>query len=140
MDFEALKAAGWTAMDVDGFSGEVGPVWLQGKGAERVVGFLSGPRHTNGFLGTVHGGALMTFADIALGIGVAGALGGPYCATAQLQLQFVAAAQIGDFITCKPELIRQTTQLVFMRGLLCVGDKTVASADGLWKVMEHKRP
>jgi acyl-coenzyme A thioesterase PaaI-like protein len=140
MNSESLKAAGWTAMEVDGFSGEVGPLWLKGKGAEREVGFLSGPHHTNGYLGTVHGGALMTFADVALGIGVAGVLGGPYCATAQLQLQFVAAAKIGEFITCKPEIIRQTSQIIFVRGLLCAAEKIVASADGLWKVMDHKRP
>ncbi|MGO8711808.1 MAG: hotdog domain-containing protein [Rhizomicrobium sp.] len=48
----------------------------------------------------------MTFADIALGYGAANVLGRLRCVTAQLQLQFVASPQIGDFITCRPEVVR----------------------------------
>lgn len=138
MNSETLKAAGWTAFDVKSFSANVGPVWMRGEGAEHMVGFVAEPRHSNDHMGTVHGGALMTFADIALGFRVAAVLGGPFCATAQLQVQFVAVARVGEFITCRPEIVRQTAQIVFMRGLICTGDKTVASADGLWKVLEQR--
>ena len=138
MDPESLKAAGWMAMEVGGFSGQIAPIWTRKGDAGGVIGFLAEPRHGNTHLGTVHGGALMTFADIALGYGAADVLGNLRCATAQLQLQFVASPQVGDFITCRPEIVRRTTHLIFVRGLIDAGDKTVASADGIWKVLEQR--
>lgn len=138
MDSTALKQAGWTSSEPDAFSGIVGSLWSRGSGAEATFGFIAEARHSNGHLGTVHGGMLMTFADIALGCAVVAALGAPICATAQLQLHFVAGARVGDFVTCRPEIIRRTSQLIFMRGLINVGDKIVASTDGIWKVLEPR--
>lgn len=135
-----LKSAGWMFREFEGFTGQLGALWTRGMGPERVVGFFVDARHTNNHLGTCHGGAIMTFADVALGFGVADALGHVNCATAQLQTYFVSAARVGDFVTCTPELVRRTAQLVFIRGLVCVGDKTVASADGIWKALEPKSP
>jgi len=139
MDAQALASAGWTTIDADGFSTVVGTLWTRGAGTDLIVGFVADERHTNHHAGTVHGGALMTFADIALGVGVVKALGGTNCATAQLQLQFIAAGRTGQLITCRPEIIRQTSQLVFARGLLLADDKVVASADGIWKVFDPER-
>jgi acyl-coenzyme A thioesterase PaaI-like protein len=133
-----LQAAGWTAREYEGFTGELGSIWVSGTGVDRAVGFFVEERHTNNHLGTCHGGALMTFADVALGFGVVDALGAVNCATAQLQTYFVSAAKVGEFVSCRPELVRRTAQLIFIRGLVCVGDKTVASADGIWKVLEQK--
>lgn len=131
-----LEAAGWSASVLDSFSGQLGRVWTRGRVAEGTleVGFQASEAHSNGHMGTVHGGLMMTFADVALGMGVAEALGAPNCVTVSLQVQFVAAAQIGDFVTCRPEVVRRATQLMFMRGLITVGDRTVATADGIWKV------
>ena len=133
-----LAAAGWACFEVDGFTGQLGPVWVRNAGAGREIGFVAAPHHRNTHLGTVHGGVLMTFADIALGYGAVETLGDTRGATAQLQIQFVATAHLGDFITCRPELVRQGARLIFMRGLICTGGKTVASADGIWKVLEQK--
>ena len=133
-----LKAAGWVAHDIESFTGQLGTIWTQGFGAGRVVGFVVDPRHANTHLGTCHGGAIMTFADTALGFGVVDVLGDANCATAQLQLHFVSAVRVGDFVTCRPEVIRRSAQLVFVRGLICVDDKTVANADGIWKVLDPR--
>jgi uncharacterized protein (TIGR00369 family) len=133
-----LKLTGWTSQEFEGFTGQLGTLWTRVTGAQRVVGFFVDARHTNNHLGTCHGGAIMTFADVALGFGVADALGHVSCATVQLQTYFVSAARVGEFVTCTPELVRRTSQLVFIRGLVCVDDKTVASADGIWKVLEQK--
>ncbi|MND00386.1 hypothetical protein D3C83_189790 [compost metagenome] len=59
--------------------------------------------------------------------------------TAQLQAQFVSSAQAGDFIVGRPEIVRCTRQLVFVRGLITVGEKTIASAEGIWKLLEPKQ-
>lgn len=138
MDHEALKAAGWALLDSAGFTGLTGPFWARDRGPECSVGFVAGPQHANGNPGSVHGGMLMTFADNCLGYAVVQSLGGTHCVTAQLQVHFVSGARVGDFITCRPEIVRRSAQLVFMRGLLCVGERTVASADGIWKILEPK--
>jgi acyl-coenzyme A thioesterase PaaI-like protein len=138
MDTESLKSAGWTAFQGRNFTGLAGPYWARGKGAEREIGLLVEERHCNDHMGILHGGALMTFADIALGWGASEALGGTGCVTAQLQIYFVAGAKVGEFVSCKSELVRRTSHLVFVRGLIKVGDKTVASADGIWKQLEAR--
>jgi|HubBroStandDraft_1064217.scaffolds.fasta_scaffold00395_19 acyl-coenzyme A thioesterase PaaI-like protein len=133
-----LNASGWTSVEAAGFTGQLGPLWVRGAGGTREIGFFAAPHHGNSHLGTVHGGLLMIFADIGLGYGAADALGGQHCATAQLQIQFVATANLGDFLTCRPELVRAGSRLLFMRGLIKAGDKTVASADGIWKVLDRQ--
>lgn len=139
MDAERLKSDGWRSHEGAGYTGTLGPIWARGKGGDLEVGFLSDVRHSNENAGIVHGGALMTFADIALGFGVARALGGSHCVTAHLQMNFVSAGPVGSFITCRPEVVRKGAQLIFVRGLIVAGDRTVASADGMWKVLESKR-
>jgi acyl-coenzyme A thioesterase PaaI-like protein len=138
MDAAGLLAAGWTSIDASGFTGYIAPLWRRGKpGVDREVGFIADLRHTN-YQETVHGGALMTFADIGLGWVAADALGHTRCVTAQLAIQLVSSPRVGEFISCKAELVRRTSQMIFVRGLITAGDKTVASADGIWKVLNPK--
>jgi acyl-coenzyme A thioesterase PaaI-like protein len=140
MDAAALQAAGWVARQAEGFTGFIAPLWILGASDTsrgRGVGFIADARHTN-YHDTVHGGALMTFADIALGWIAADALGHPSCVTAQLAVQLVAAPKVGEFVSCQAELVRQTSQLIFVRGLITADARTVASADGIWKVVGPK--
>ena len=139
MDAATLKADGWRWIDAHGFSSVVGSIWLTGSGEDLLVGMLSEHRHANENMGTVHGGVLMTFADIAFGCAVAEAIGGVHCATVQLQVQFVAGPTVGDFITCRPEVVRRTKVLVFLRGLITAEERVVASADAMFRVFEPSK-
>ena len=136
MDYAALEAAGWKRLPTIRFSAAIGPTWLRGEPNALEVAFLAGEELGNDSIGIVHGGALMTFADIALGAGAAAALGGAHFVTAQLQYQFAGAARVGDLVVCRPEIVRKTSQMVFMRGLLHVGDRVVGSADSIFKVLD----
>jgi acyl-coenzyme A thioesterase PaaI-like protein len=131
-----LEAEGWTRLSGAQFNEAAGPYWIRIDGAGRTVGLLGEDRHGNGHVGTVHGGVLMTFADIALGMGVVDAAKTRDCVTLQLQMQFTAAAPLGSFLTCRPEMVRRTSQIVFMRGLIMAGERTIASADGMWKLLD----
>jgi len=134
MDAETLAAAGWKCNTGAGFTGRLGPVWLRDVEGERAVGLIVAEYHCNDYHGALHGGALMTLADIGLGFGVSRAINGAPCVTASLQTQFIASARLGDFVVCRPEVIRTSRHLVFVRGLVTAGDVTVASAEGIWKV------
>lgn len=134
MDPGFLRSSGWTPREADGFSATLAPYWYRGMGETLEVGFNVKEEHCNG-RATLHGGALTTFADIGLGSAAAAALGHTHCVTAQLQVCFVSAARAGEFVICRPEVVRRTSQMVFVRGLFRVGEKTIASGDGIWKVL-----
>ena len=135
---DKLLAAGWECLEVGGFTGLVGPFWRhRDENGAPSIGLIIEERHCNLHLGTLHGGVVMTFADIALGSGVSHALGHSRCATASLQTQFVAVARVGQLLTCKAEVVRASKQLVFVRGLVIADERIIANADGIWKVMDE---
>ena len=139
IDAAQLEVEGWTLLSGTHFHVAAGPYWVRRENGKRIVGLLGEERHGNGHVGTIHGGVLATFADIALGIGAVDAASTRDCVTLQLQLQFAAAASIGSFLSCRPELVRRTSQVVFMRGLIMAGERTIASADGIWKLIDPEK-
>ena len=141
VDLEAeLITHGWEKIHTGGFTHEVGPFWRREIEGQLEIGLIVESRHCNNHLGTLHGGMVMTFADIALGSGAAKRLGEPRFngVTASLNMQFVAVAHVGEFISCKPEVIHQGKQMFFMRGLIVTDKKIVASCEGIWKLLSRK--
>lgn len=137
MDAATLEAEGWESFRTPGFAERVGGFWTRRCGDVIESGFIVEPGHAN-HNGVCHGGMLMTLADNALGFAVMEVLDGGACATIQFQTQFVAAVKLADFVVCRPELVRTSKSLVFLRGVLRVGERTVASVDGIWKVFESR--
>lgn len=140
MDAETLKAQGWQMVGMDGFSSLVGPFWMITENSRRRLGVQIEARHCNGHLGTIHGGMVMTFADLALGIGVSDALNGNRnCSTISLNTQFLNPVHAGEFLYCYPEVTRTSKSVIFVRGLLETKDRVVASVEGIWKVIDQSR-
>jgi acyl-coenzyme A thioesterase PaaI-like protein len=79
---------------------------------------------------------LMTFADRAMGMTAWHANGRRPQATVQLDVHFVDAVQIGEFVEARCEIVRRTRTLIFMRSTLVVGERVVATASGVWKALE----
>lgn len=137
VDEAALLAEGWKRLPGVRYTAALGPTFGRVVDGRPLVGLLAREHLANDNLGIVHGGAIMTFADIALGSGLAHANAGQgNFVTAQMQLQFVSAASVGDFVTCAPEVIRKTGSMGFVRGLIVVGDRVVASADAIFKLLD----
>lgn len=131
-----FEAGGWRKLPLQHFSAILGPTWVRGEPGSREVAFVSGRQHGNDHMGMVHGGVLMTFADVCLGVGAADALDHQYMATAQLQYHFAGAAPMGALLTGRPEMVRRTSQLIFVRGLFEADGKTVGMADAMFKVLD----
>jgi acyl-coenzyme A thioesterase PaaI-like protein len=132
-----LLAAGWQQMEDAGFIALVGPIWLAPERPLRRYGFIAEAKHKNRG-GVVQGGMLMTFADRAMGAtsretdpSIASQ------ATAQLNFDFIDAANIGDFIEIDCEVMRHTKSLVFLRATLSCGDRLIGTASGIWKVKKR---
>lgn len=127
-------AHGWALLPAHGFSSLVGPMWTRQTESGRRLGFVAEARHENS-QGAVHGGMLMTFADHAIGLGAWEAAGRRPCVTMQLDTQFVAAVRRGDFVECRPHLIRLGRSVIFMRADMTVSDRCVLTANGIWKII-----
>ena len=128
--------AGWKRMRPDGYPALIGPFWFRrdedGQGFR--YGFPAEARHLN-MGGVVHGGMLMSFADDVLGMTVWEAAGRKPCTTVQLSTQFIAPVKLGEFVEGRAEVLRTTRSVVFVRGLVTVGERTIVHADGIWKIL-----
>jgi acyl-coenzyme A thioesterase PaaI-like protein len=78
---------------------------------------------------------LMTFADRAMGRTSWYANERQPQATVQLDVHFVDAVRIGDFVEARCTVVRRTRTLVFMSAELVVGERVVATANGVWKTL-----
>ena len=134
---EGLKADGWRDLRSSGFSTTIGQILFRTDRDGLEAGFIAPDGIGNNIAGgdAVHGGAMMTFADIVLGFAASKAAQIAHCVTVQMNYQFAGAARIGDFVICKAELVRATRSLVFVRGLIRVGDRDIGSVDALFKPM-----
>ncbi|MBT9292954.1 PaaI family thioesterase [Prosthecodimorpha staleyi] len=129
---------GWEIVQQDGYEALVGPFWTcHDQGALRVA-LKTRTEHRNRN-GAVHGGVILSLADQGLGLAVLEATGGLKQATIQLDLHFVAATRPGQFVVCIPKVDRVTSGVAFVRGELKVGDRLVATAEGIWKYVEARR-
>jgi uncharacterized protein (TIGR00369 family) len=131
-------AHGWEPYPDEGFIGLVGPFWQKRHGEQVAYAFEAQPKHHNR-RGVVQGGMLMTLADRAMGITAWHANGKQPHATIQLNIHFVDAVQISEFVEARCDVVRQTRSLVFMKGTLLVGTRVVATADGIWKRLGSAR-
>jgi len=135
VNHDKLLADGWSPLPSSAFASVIGTTYARRVEGAWEVGMIASEIALNEGLGIVHGGALTTFADVAFGFVVARTLGVVNCVTTQLQFQFTAPALAGSYITCRPEIVRRTSQLVFVRGLFEANGRVVGSADAIFMMM-----
>jgi len=78
---------------------------------------------------------LMTFADQAMGMTGRRATGEKPHATIELNMQFMGAVELGDFVEAHCEVVRKTRSVLFIESKLKVGSRIVASGSGIWKIL-----
>ena len=127
-------SAGWEPYGDEGFIGLVGPFWSRPSGDSFLYAFMAEAKHENR-RGVVQGGMLMTFADRSMGMTCWYANARQPQATVQLDVHFVDAVAIGEFVEAKCQVVRRTRSLIFMSGELTVGERVVATANGVWKAL-----
>ncbi|MBV1917428.1 MAG: PaaI family thioesterase [Sphingomonadaceae bacterium] len=135
----ALKEDGWRVLRTSGYSTSIGEMLFRTDGGELVVGFLAEGDIVNETVETVHGGAMMTFADTVFGFAASRAARTHRCVTVQLQYQFSGVARLGEFVSCAPEVVRATSQLVFLRGLILSNGRNVGAVDAMFKILDPEK-
>ena len=119
---------------LDPFEIFVGPVFEEGAKGDRRFVLRVDERHVNR-RGVLHGGMFMTFADLALGAAAWDAADGAPSVTLGMQTQFLKSARAGDVVAVKPQLVRRTRALIFLRGDFTVAGEIVFAASSVWKLL-----
>jgi uncharacterized protein (TIGR00369 family) len=130
----SLREKGWRPLEADGFIAHVGPFWVKTQTGIVHMGFLADDRHKNR-RGIVQGGMLATLADRAMGLAIRLNNEGAPQTTIQLDIHYVDAAKIGDFIEAHCRVVRRTRHVMFVDADLVVGDRLIATAKGIWKAL-----
>ncbi len=127
--------AGWTLQThLDTFSGHAGPFYFR-EGDDPGVGFVSEPRHAN-VGGMIHGGALLTLADMALW-DICRRASGPFKAvTLTLNAEFIAPGPVGRFIHASGLALRIGKSVMFARGDVRCGETLLLSFSGSLKRLD----
>lgn len=109
---------GWVLRAWPGtFSAHAGPFYFREQGETPGVGFFAEQRHRN--LGdVVHGGMLMTLADMSIFDICFRAAGQFRAVTVSLNAEFIAPAPLGAFVTATGEMTGGGKSLMFARGIV----------------------
>jgi uncharacterized protein (TIGR00369 family) len=126
---------GWEIVNNTPFGELVGPIWRLETPERLRWGFVVAPKHLNR-AGNLHGGMLMTFADQAMAMTARKASGDKRHATIELNIQFIDAVRLGQFVEAHTNIVRVTRSVVFMEVKMFVGERLVVSANGIWKILE----
>jgi uncharacterized protein (TIGR00369 family) len=121
-----------------GFNKYIGPLYRLADtegGAVKRFAFAVSDKHMNGS-GSVHGGMLMSFLDTAMSRTSRLDIGAQSCSTVSLNCDFVGPGKLGDVIEARVRVTRRTRTMAFVSAELVAGDRTLAVATGLWKILE----
>ena len=135
---DKLTSLGWSAVDASGFIHLIGPLWHRVADDLHEYALIAEDKHHNR-RGVVQGGVLMTFADRTCGMTARFVSGSPSLTTVQFDTQFVDAAKIGEVLLSKPRVVRAARSLIFMTTEVTAGERCVAMASGVFKVMNDGR-
>ena len=85
-----------------------------------------------------HGGYLSALIDAGAGTAAYRASGNTPCVTISLDLKFISATKKGDEILGFIKIQKKTRTLIFLVCHLTCKDKIIASASGIWKILNIK--
>lgn len=122
----------------DPFEEQSGPYFFkqQEDGAYRCA-FIAEAKHMNG-QGSMHGGAMMTFADYVMFVVARPAIENTPAVTVTCNSEFTSAASIGEFIEGTGEIVHETGSMVFVRGKILAGDRMLLNFSGVLKKLRPR--
>lgn len=126
--------AGWVLQShLDSYSGHAGPFYFRDETVGCPgVGLLTKPHHAN-VGGMIHGGALLTLADMSLW-DICRRTAGPLKAvTLTLNSEFIAPGPIGYFICASGVATRIGRSILFARGDIRFGEQILMTFSGTLK-------
>jgi uncharacterized protein (TIGR00369 family) len=128
---------GWRTWSRDNFETHNGPFYHRMEDDGRIrCAFRVEKKHLNG-ANNVHGGCFMSFADYCLFAIAAPVLQGPGV-TVAFSCEFLDAAHEGELVEGSGEITRAGGSLIFLRGQLTSGARTVFTFSGTIKRVKRR--
>ena len=120
------------------FSGHAGPFYIREEGKIAGMGFYAKAHHAN-MAGIVHGGAMLTLADMALWDICRREIGMFMGVTVSLNSEFVGAGPVGGFIEASGEMVKAGGKLLFARGIVSCEGATLLNFSGILRKIDKDR-
>ena len=86
--------------------------------------------------GITHGGYIAAFIDAGAGTAAHRSANKSPCVTISLELKFISAVRLGQELIGKTKIQKKTKTMVFLTCELTAGNKIVATASGVWKILK----
>jgi uncharacterized protein (TIGR00369 family) len=117
-----------------GYNKYIGPLYrLPDEGGLHRFCFRVEERHMN-CAGTVHGGMLMSLADIAMSRAARDGTDAQNSSTVSLSCDFVGPGKLADVIEARVRVTRRTRTIVFLSAEILSAGRTLLVASGVWKI------
>ena len=85
--------------------------------------------------GISHGGFIAALTDAGVGTAAHRVANGNPCVTISLELKFISSVKLDEELIGFTKVQRKTKSLVFLTCELKVDDKIIATASGVWKIL-----
>lgn len=132
--------AGWSTWLADSYEAHNGPFWHRIEADQTVrCAFRVEEKHLNGQR-SVHGGCYMTFADYCLFAFARPYMEGSKAVTIAFSGEFLDGATTGELVEATGEVTRAGGSLIFVRGKLHSGDRTLFTFSGTIKRVKKRPP
>jgi len=133
--------AGWTKRwGEDPFEDLAGPFYTRRNASGvHVCAFRIYEKHLNAAR-TVHGGCLVTLADLSLFTIAREEIGEAASVTLTLSNEFLGPARLGELVEASGDVVRAGRSLIFVRGLLTAEGRPVLNYSGILKKFGSRCP
>lgn len=118
------------------FTTHNGPYYHRETDEGTAQAFYALPRHCNG-VGLIHGGMLSAFLDGLLA-GAAARASGASPVTVHLSVDFLDMGRAGEWVIGEANVTRTTRDLAFAEGVARIGERPLARASGVFKLMRRR--
>ena len=90
--------------------------------------------------GITHGGFISAVVDAGAGTAAHRSADQNPCVTISLELKFISAVRLGQELIGKTKIQKKTKSMVFLTCEMSADNKIVATASGVWKILNKKLP
>lgn len=94
--------------------------------------------HNCSFAGICHGGMISASLDIVMGRSMARLCGVAHAPTVSMSVDFMRAANLGDWIESRVRILRRTRSMVFCDAMLMGPGGPVARGNAVFKLLEAR--
>ena len=90
--------------------------------------------------GITHGGFVAALVDAGVGTAAHRVAEKNPCVTVSLELKFISPVRLGQELIGKTKIQKKTKSMIFLTCEIFVDKKIVATASGIWKILNKKLP